>query len=105
MSDLILKDYTGKQLYPDDSGTKSSSIVSYRKVNGIVSISINGSISKSGNWETLATLPEGFRPQMYYAFSLVEGTDSVTLGQITTDGVIKVLANKTSVSGFLNYPV
>lgn len=84
--------------------------VTAEKAGGIVTISIykSGSTAVTTTWETITTLPEGFRPFTNYYISSVTAVGSFLWFFVSTAGAVMMRAsangNYTVLCGGICYP-
>ena len=84
--------------------------VTAEKVGGIVTISVykSGATAVTTSWETITTLPEGFRPFAAHYISSVTAVDSFLWFYVSTAGAVMMKAsangNYTLLGGGICYP-
>lgn len=70
-----------------------------KKYGNLVSFYIDGNKSSAlaSGWNTVATLPSGFRPNDAFDFAMIDpGSDYASEGKVNTDGTVQVYKNSNS---------
>lgn len=82
---------------------------SYAKKNGTVYVNCDGVANLTGgSWNTIGTLPQGYRPTKMIYFLCGDGGSNSTLVQIDTTGLVsaKPYASGThSAYGIMSFPI
>ena len=95
----------------DDTGWLdiSTGIGKYRRKNGHVTVDVNKSMSVTGSWVTIGSVPEGFRPATGLYFTGIPSSGVGISLYISASGDIQVKAvgstGTYSVCGTITYPV
>ena len=68
-------------LYGDSDWTRLNPMITYRKRGGFVQVNVYGTVNVTAAWQTLGTLPLGYRPStsFYFAGTTVSANASVIM--------------------------
>ena len=70
-----------------------------KKYGNLVSFYVDGNKSSAlaSGWNTIGTLPSGFRPNDAFDFAMIDpGSDFASEGKVNTDGTVQVYKNANS---------
>lgn len=70
---------TAAYLHGDSEWIKLNSMISYRKRAGLVQVNVYGNVNVTSAWQTLGTLPSGYRPSATFYFAGTTVTSNVNV--------------------------